>query len=142
MPQWYENLIIDIIVKPPMRQTSRNSMLFLINLMVTTLAVYFVGQLLEGITIATFGTAILVAVLLKLANALLRPLLFLLTLPINVLTLGLFSFVIMGFMVWVVNLLVPGFEVENFSWAIGYGTVLFIVNWLSTSFTKKVLFSR
>lgn len=116
-------------------------MRFLVNLMLTTLVVYFLGQLLSGVSVATFGTALVVAALLQLANATLRPLIFILTLPINVLTLGLFSFVIMGFMVWLINLIVPGFEVASFIWAIGYATLLFIMNWLIRTFTKKVLFS-
>ncbi len=112
-------------------------MLFLINLLLTTLAVIVAGQILPGIEVASFKTALAVAVILGVANSILRPIIFILTLPINVLTLGLFSFVIMGLMVWLVSLVVPGFAITNFLWAIAFALVLGFINWFFTLVAKK-----
>jgi len=111
-------------------------MYFLISLLLTTIAVYVLGHILPGVSVASFGIALIVAVLLRIVNATLRPFLFLLTLPINVLTMGLFSFLIMGFMVWIVAHIVPGFVVSNFGWSILFACLLVILNGILSWLTK------
>lgn len=103
-------------------------MKILINLALSALAVYVTARILPGVVLDGFGTALVVAVALGAANAVLRPLLLILTLPINVLTLGLFTFVIIGGMVQLVSWLVPGFQVFGFWRALAFALVLWLVN--------------
>ena len=99
-----------------------------LNVLVSSAAVLVTGRLLRGVTISGYGTALVVALLLGVVNAVLGPILFYLTLPINVLTLGLFSFVIIGGLVMLVAAMVPGFAVASFWWALGFALVLAFVN--------------
>jgi putative membrane protein len=100
----------------------------IVNVIVSAIAVLVAGRLLSGVTIDGFGTAIAVAIVLGLVNAVLGPVLLLLTLPINVLTLGLFTFVIIAALVMLTAALVPGFKVASFWWALGFAFVLALVN--------------
>jgi putative membrane protein len=86
----------------------------LLRLLANALIIFFVARMVRGIEIRGFATAIAVAVVLGLFNALLRPLLIFLTLPITVLTLGLFIFVLNALLFWLVSAVVPGFVVEGF----------------------------
>lgn len=103
-------------------------MRLLIHLLINSIAVYVAARLLRGVTISGFGTAIVVAVVLGLVSAFLGPLLLLLTLPINILTLGLFTFVIVSVLVMITSALVPGFRVASFWWALAFGLTLSIIN--------------
>jgi putative membrane protein len=100
----------------------------LVNILVSSLAVLVTAHLLSGATVDSFGTAILVAVVLGLVNGLLGPGLMMLTLPINLLTLGLFTFVIMGALVMLTAQLVPGFHVASFWWGLAFALVLSVIN--------------
>ncbi len=100
----------------------------LITLILNTLAVYVTGTIISGVRLHDFMTAVVVAVVLGLINTFIRPLIFLLTLPINILTLGLFTFVIMGSLTLLVSYIVPGFEVDGFWWAVLFALVLAVVN--------------
>lgn len=92
------------------------------------LAVFVAARLLPGVRVDGYGTALIVAVVLGLVNAVLRPLLLLLTLPLNILTLGLFTFVIIGGLVELTAALVPGFHVAGFFWALAFAGVLAVLN--------------
>lgn len=100
----------------------------IVNILVSAVAVLVTGRLLSGVTIDGFGTAVAVAVVLGVVNAVLGPALLVLTLPLNVLTLGLFTFVIIAGLVMLAAALVPGFKVASFWWALGFAFVLAIVN--------------
>ena len=100
----------------------------IINILVSGAAVLITARLLSGVTITGFGTSVLVAVVLGLVNAVLGRLLLILTLPLNVLTLGLFTFVIIGGLVMLTAAIVPGFKVASFWWALGFAFVLAVVN--------------
>jgi putative membrane protein len=100
------------------------------------LAVFVAARLLPGVTIAGYGTALIVAVVLAVVNAVLRPILLLLTLPINILTLGLFTFVIIGGLVELVAALVPGFQVAGFLWALAFAAVLAVINGVFHAFER------
>lgn len=106
----------------------------LIYLLVNGLAVYVASYILPGVHVADFFTAITVAVILGIVNVIIKPILFLLTLPINILTLGLFTLVINGLMILLVSRLVPGFRVDSFLWAIVFSFVLSFIssffNWI------------
>lgn len=85
---------------------------------INALCLLALPYLLSAVQVAGFGTALVVALVLGLLNVLIRPVLILLTLPINILTLGLFTFVINGLLFWMVARLVDGFTVASFGWAI------------------------
>jgi putative membrane protein len=104
-------------------------MLILLAILINSVAVFVTGYILPGIHITNFGTALAVSIVLGVVNAFLRPLIMLLTLPINILTLGLFSFVIMGALVYLVSIIVPGFVVDNFLWAISFALIVALINW-------------
>ena len=101
---------------------------------INAIALIVVASAIPGFGIETFYNALIAALILGLVNALIRPLLFILTLPVTILTLGLFSFVINALMIWLASTIVKGFVVEGFVpaflaalllWAISLAT-----NWL------------
>lgn len=103
-------------------------MQIIISLLLSTLAVLIATYILPGVHVSSFFTALVVAVVLGIVNAFILPLLLLITLPINILTLGLFTLVIIGFLVMGVAAIVPGFTVDGFWWALLLAVVLFIIN--------------
>jgi putative membrane protein len=103
-------------------------MKILASLILSTIAVFVAARVLPGVTLDGFATAIVVAVVLGSVNAVLRPVLLILTLPINILTLGLFTFVIIGGLVMLVSWLVPGFQVAGFGWALVFAFMLWAIN--------------
>ena len=100
----------------------------LASLILSSVAVFVAARVLPGVTLDGFFTALVVAVVLGAVNSVLRPLLIILTLPINILTLGLFTFVIIGGLVMLVSWLVPGFQVAGFGWALVFAFVLWVIN--------------
>ena len=100
----------------------------IIRALVNALAVWIAAYVLPGVKVDSFLTAVVVAVILGIANAVLKPILIVLTIPITVVTLGLFIFVINAFLILLVARLVPGFTVANFWWALGFSLVLSLVN--------------
>ncbi len=107
----------------------------LINLLLSAIAVIIAAYILPGVKVENFLTALVVAVVLGIASAVLKPILIVLTLPINLLTLGLFTFVINGIIILLVSAIVPGFKVNGLLWAIIFSIVLSLVNWF-ISFLK------
>lgn len=105
----------------------------IINLFLSAIAVVIAAYLLPGVKVDNFLTAIVVAVVLGIINAIIKPILVILTLPINIVTLGLFTFIINGIIVLLVSALVPGFKVHGFLWAILFSIVLSIVSWFISS---------
>ena len=96
-------------------------------------ALLAVAYLLPSIQIASFGSAMIAAVLLGLVNAVVRPVLILLTLPATLLTLGLFLFVINGLMFWLAGSMIDGFAVESF-WSAFFGSLLYsLISWVLSS---------
>jgi len=108
----------------------------LINLLVNGLAVYITAHVLPGVSIDSFLTAIVASVVLGLINTLIKPILLVLTLPVNILTLGLFTFVINALMVYLVATFVPGFHVNGFWAALSFSLVLSIVSWFLKQLSK------
>lgn len=104
-------------------------MKFLAKLLITAIAVLVTTWLLEGIHLSSVGLAIIVAIVLAIVNILIKPVLILLTLPVTVVTLGLFLLVINALMIMLTAWLVPGFAVDNFWWALLFSIVLAIINW-------------
>jgi putative membrane protein len=92
---------------------------------------------MHSVSVTSIGTALIAALLLGLVNTLIRPLLLLLTLPVTVVSLGLFIFVINGFMFWLVAQWVNGFHVDSFWSAIGGALLYSVISWaLSTLLLK------
>lgn len=87
------------------------------------LGIMFVGWVVPGITISNFVTALIAAVVIALINVFIKPVLIFLTLPINILTLGLFILVINALLFMFVSYLVPGVQVEGF-WSAFLGALL------------------
>ncbi|WP_194775967.1 phage holin family protein [Pararhodonellum marinum] len=112
-------------------------MRILVNLLIGTLAVLITGYLLPGVSVTDFWTGVVIAALLALLNVLVKPILVVLTIPITVLTLGLFLFVINALMVMIVAEIVPGFTVGNFWWALLFSLILSIINSLLSSVLSK-----
>lgn len=111
-------------------------MKLLIRLAVSTLAVFIAAYVLPGINVDSWVTALVVAVILGLLNAVLRPVLVLLTLPATILSLGLFIVVINAVIVLLAAWLVPGFTVLGFWWAIGFSLVVSLVSGFLNALTS------
>jgi putative membrane protein len=115
-------------------------MKILVRLIISTIAVLVTDLLLSGVSLGdmseTHGllTALLVAAVLGLLNALLKPILVLLTLPVTVITLGLFLLVINAVIVLIAEKLVDGFTVQSFWWALGFSLVLSFVQGVLNAF--------
>ncbi len=104
-------------------------------------ALLLVAHLFSGVTVASFGSALIAAFVLGLFNTLVRPLLVLLTLPVTILTLGLFLFVINALMFWAAASVLDGFAVSGF-WAALLGSLLYSVCGLVIDVAVERLFSR
>lgn len=109
----------------------------LLRWLVLTAAVLAASWLLDGIRVGGFPPAFLAAALLGILNAVFRPLLILLTLPVNILTLGLFTFVINALMLLIVSAVIPGFEVRGFWTAVVGALIIGAVSWLLNLFIGK-----
>ncbi len=103
-------------------------MSILINWLVNALGILITAYLLPGVHISGFGTALITALVLGIVNAFIKPILLFLTLPINILTLGLFIFVINALIILLVSNLVSGFKVDGFWWALIFSIILSIIN--------------
>lgn len=121
-------------LKKARQKCYNNNMQILVNLLLNGIAVYITANLLTGVKLDNFGSALVVAVVLSLVNIFIKPLLILLTLPVNILTLGLFTFVINALVILLVDSLVSGFSVDGFWWALGFSLILSLVGSILNSF--------
>ena len=102
-------------------------------------ALMLIAYFVPGIAVSSFYAALVAALILGLINALIRPLLILLTLPVNILTLGLFTLVINALMFWLASSVVKGFFVAGF-WPAFWGALLMcLASWILNSLFKKEL---
>ena len=106
----------------------------LLRWLVLTAAVLAASWFLDGIRVDGLVSALLAAATLGILNAVLRPLIILLTLPINILTLGLFTFVINALMLKIASELIPGFTVHGFWTAVFGALIIGAVSWLLNAF--------
>lgn len=102
----------------------------IIKFLVNGFAVYVTAYLLSGVTVYDFKVALVVALILATLNLLVKPILTTLSLPITILTLGLFSFVIDALIVLIASKIVPGFTIDGFITAIIFSLVLSIVSFV------------
>lgn len=106
--------------------------------LINALALLALPYLMHSVSIDSFATALVVAVVLGFVNAIIRPILLILTLPATVLSLGLFIFVINGLMFWAVANMIDGFHVAGFWAAVGGALLYSVISWaLSTLLLKK-----
>ena len=107
---------------------------FFIRLLITALGLWVADQLIPGIVITGTGSLVVSALLLGLVNATIRPILFILTLPLTVLTLGLFVLIVNGISLGLVALLVPGFQIAGiFSATLG-AIIVGLTSWAASAF--------
>jgi len=113
-------------------------MRLLLTWLINAAALFALPFLLSSVTVKDFGAAIIAALLLGLVNTLIRPILVLLTLPVTVLSLGLFILVLNALLFWGVTHLVPGIAVAGF-WSAFFASIVYsIISWaLSTIFLKN-----
>jgi putative membrane protein len=105
--------------------------------LVNTVALVAVAYLMPSVTISSFGAALLASAVLGLVNTIIRPILVLLTLPVTVLTLGLFIFVINGLLFWMVASFLEGFEVAGF-WSGVLGALVYsLISWLLSALVLR-----
>ena len=105
--------------------------------LVNALALIAVAYLMPSIEVSSFGAALVAALVLGLVNAVVRPVLVLLTLPVTILTLGLFIFVLNGLLFWMVASWLEGFHVAGF-WAGVLGAIVFsVVSWLLSALVLR-----
>ncbi len=109
----------------------------LVSWIISSLAILITSYLLPGIHIVDFLTAFILAVVLGIINTILKPILIVFTLPINILSLGLFTFVINALLILLAAKIVPGFYVDGFWWALLFSIVLSVVNSFLDTLTKK-----
>jgi putative membrane protein len=113
-------------------------MRLLITWLINAVALCAVPYLMQSVRVDSFGVALIAALVLGLVNTLIKPVLILLTLPVTVLTLGLFIFIINGLMFWFVASFVKGFYVAGFMSAIGGALLYSIISWaISTLVLEK-----
>jgi putative membrane protein len=115
-------------------------MLYLIlRWILNALGIMLVTYLIPGIAVTNFYTALVVALVLGILNALVRPILIFLTLPINILTLGLFTLVLNALILWFVSSVVKGFTVTGFGAAFWGALALWLIGWLTNALLKENL---
>ena len=107
---------------------------FLIRILVVAAVSFGLAQVLNGIHVADFWTALVFAIVLALLNMFIKPLLILFTLPVTFITLGLFLFVINALIVLLASKFVGGFSIDNFWWALLFSIILSII---SSAIDKK-----
>ncbi|MGR7949132.1 phage holin family protein [Alcaligenes sp. RM2] len=100
-------------------------------------ALLVVAYILPGITVASFGSAMIAALVLGLLNTLVKPLLIVLTLPITIVTLGLFLLVLNALVFWFAGSILKGFQVEGFWWAVIGAIVYSLVSGLLSGLLMK-----
>lgn len=103
-------------------------MSLLINWIVSALVILVGAYVVPGVHVDGFVTALVAAVILGILNAIVKPILLVLTLPINILTLGLFTLVINAVVILLVTSFVPGFTVDGLGWAILYSIVISVIS--------------
>lgn len=102
----------------------------LINMLILTVAVLLASYLLPGVTVKSFWTALVVAIVLALLNTFVKPIMVFLTIPFTIITFGLFLLVINALIILLASAIVPNFKVDNFWWALIFSIILSIITYL------------
>lgn len=102
----------------------------IVQILILALAVIFTAYLLPGVSVKSFWTAILVALVIAVLNFFVKPLMIWLTIPFTILTFGLFLFVINALIILLASAIVSGFQVKGFGWALLFSIILSIIHYL------------
>lgn len=106
-------------------------------LFINALAIFIASYILPGVDVDSWVTIFIVAIVLGAVNAVIKPILIFLTLPLTIITLGLFTFVINALLVMLTSYLVPGFTVANFWWALLFSLVISLISSFLSNLTKE-----
>lgn len=108
-------------------------------LLINSFAIFIAAQVLTGVHVSSYLTAIIIAVFLGAVNTFVKPLILLLTLPITIVTFGFFAFIVNALLVLLVSNAIPGFVVDGFLWALLFSLVISIISSFLNSLlrTKK-----
>jgi len=109
----------------------------ILRFLLTGLGVVLSAYLLPGVSVDDYGSAILVAVVLAIANVLVKPILIIFTIPLTIFTLGLFLLVINAIIILLVDYFVPGFTVDGFWWALAFSLILSVFNSMFSDLVKE-----
>jgi putative membrane protein len=112
-------------------------MYLLLRWLINALAILGIAYYVPGISVSGFYAALIAALVLGIINALLRPILVILTLPVNILTLGLFTLVINALLFWLTSSIVKGFTVVDFKAAFIGALIMWLVSWLTNWLFKS-----
>lgn len=112
-------------------------MKLIIRLGINVFALFVVAYLVPGFQLTDIWSAVVAAIVIGVANTFIRPILQLITLPISILTFGIFAFLINVFLLWMVSFVVPGFEIVNFTTAIIASIVLTFVSWFLNKLAQE-----
>jgi putative membrane protein len=115
---------------------------FLLRAVISAIGLWLATQWVTGVHVDSVGTLILAGLLLGVVNAIVRPIAFILTLPITILTLGLFLFVLNAAMVWLVAAILPGFHAPWFMPAFLTSIIVWITGWVGSWFIGQRGFER
>jgi putative membrane protein len=111
-------------------------MSFIIRFLLNGLAILLTAYLLPGVDVEDYGTALIVALVLSIANVIVKPVLIVLTIPITILTLGLFLLVINALIILLADWFVDGFNVDGFWWAFLASIIMAVFNSMIEDLTK------
>jgi putative membrane protein len=109
----------------------------IVKLLLNALAVLVIAEILNGVHIEPYTTAIIVAIVLSILNLIIKPILVILTLPITILTLGLFLLIVNALIILLAERLIPGFRVDSIWIAILFSVLLSILQSILHSFLKE-----
>jgi len=109
---------------------------FVIRVLVNTAAILLAAHLVPGVRVSSLTTALVAGLVLGLINAIVRPVLVFLTLPLTLVTLGLFLFVLNAFCLWLTSVFVPGLVVQGFWAALLGALIVSFVSWVLTAFVS------
>jgi len=112
-------------------------MSIIINWLVSALVILIAAYILPGVHVASLTAALVTAVVLGIINLFIKPLIIILTLPLTILTLGLFTLVINAFLILLASSIVPGFKVDGFWWALIFSIVLSVINSFANHYSSS-----
>lgn len=110
---------------------------FIVKIILSSFSVFLAGWILKGVFIEDYLTSLLVALVLAVLNFIIKPIMVFLTIPITILTLGLFLLVINAFIAMLASNIVSGFYIDGFWWAVGFSIIVSIVNYLINSDNRR-----
>jgi len=109
----------------------------IVRILISAFSVYVSSQILPGVNVDSFQTALIVAVVLGVINMFIKPVLLLLTLPLTLVTFGLFAFVLNALLILATSNFVPGFTIDGFLWALIFSLVVSLISSFLNNLSKN-----